>query len=108
MTTIGIPFILEDKTGDNACSDFDEIYDRMFLRTKSMSGPGGRGFTTYIYDEGRRSSTLGSFYGKPLVVLDFVADNGLGQVTFVELSSSMSMDNWMMGTSFFGKAFFGK
>ncbi|TDL18406.1 hypothetical protein BD410DRAFT_793312 [Rickenella mellea] len=104
MTTVGLPLYLEDRTGLNNNTDYDEIYDRMFLRTSSTPPRPGGGMTTTIYELGRRSSRRSTAYGDPLVVLDFGPNGSLGTILFVQLSMSMPMGHWLRKTAMFSRS----
>ena len=42
MTTFGIPFLLEDRTGNIISTEFDDLYDRMFLGISNTTDPAAR------------------------------------------------------------------
>ncbi|KAH9928934.1 uncharacterized protein B0H18DRAFT_999460 [Fomitopsis serialis] len=63
MSTGALPYYLEDRSGSYAGSDFDDIYDRLFLRVALM-----------IYNVGRRSSNQRDYrplQREPSVALEF-------------------------------------
>lgn len=68
------PFFLEDRTGLHTGSDFDDIYDRMFLRVGPYEKMSGMDTTLGIYNVGRRSSSRRDyrpFQREPSVLLHF-------------------------------------
>ena len=107
MTTYGIPFILEDRTGDITNTEFDDLYDRMFFGISSPAPSStSAGATIRIFELGARSSPralAGSHFGRdPAVVLDFgghgaaSADAGTG--LFVRQGVSMPIAAWLRGS----------
>lgn len=100
MTTMGIPYLLEDRTGDVLNTEFDELYDRMFFGVSSSpsSSAPSTARTVKLFELGSRSapSPRGNFnFGRdPVIVLDF-APNALGTVLFVRQGISMPMASWM-------------
>ncbi|KAH8115628.1 hypothetical protein DFH11DRAFT_1543106 [Phellopilus nigrolimitatus] len=102
MATFGVPYILEDRTGDLGNTEFDELYDRMFFGVScTLDTPGRtRGAATLkIYELGSRSSTRGfstAHFGRdPAVIIDFGPGAALGTILFVEQSMSMPMGHWI-------------
>ncbi|EJD00716.1 uncharacterized protein FOMMEDRAFT_110000 [Fomitiporia mediterranea MF3/22] len=119
MTTMGIPFLLEDRTGDVLNTEYDELYDRMFFGVTSApspsaivsptspSRPSSRSVTIKIFELGSRTSSArgGLNFGRdPVVILDFAtapssaAHGGfdvLGTILFVRQSVSMPMEKWI-------------
>ncbi len=79
-----LPYILEDRTGVNTASDFDEMYDRVFYRIARV--PLVRATTTMIYEMGTRASrhrdTL-PVTQPPIVILDFQEDESLGTISYL-------------------------
>ncbi len=66
-----LPYILEDRTGTNTGSDFDDIYDRLFFRVARSPAQ----TATMIYNMHRRASRHRDslpFTQDPIVVLDFL------------------------------------
>ncbi|KAJ8597445.1 hypothetical protein M405DRAFT_453827 [Rhizopogon salebrosus TDB-379] len=77
MTSYGMPFLLEDKTGKLTGSDFVDINDRLRLALRCTArGPTNTAYM--IYD---RTYTTDSVR-RPLAVLDFGSNNSLGTITF--------------------------
>lgn len=110
-----LPFFLEDRTGLHAESDFDDIYDRMFLRVGRPSGKSldlvsaaavdDAGMTLGIYNVGRRSSNqrdYRSFQREPAVLLQFGPAASLGKITFMGSATTMSMNQYLKKTAMFG------
>lgn len=102
-----LPYFLEDRTGLHMDSDFDDIYDRLFLRVtrpseRTMSQ--NMDSTLMIYNVGRRSSLtrdVRSFQRDPSVILDFGPHGALGNISFVGSSISMPMNQYLKKTSMF-------
>ncbi|KAI5120753.1 hypothetical protein M0805_007827 [Coniferiporia weirii] len=110
MTTFGLPYFLEDRTGDVANTEFNELYDRMFFGVagSSRAGAGPGVATLRIFELGSRSSSRGpaaAHFGarSPAVVLDFASGGAPGTVLFVQQSVSMPMTRWLTGSSKPGK-----
>jgi len=106
MSTTGISYCFDDRTGANDSTFYDEIYDRMFLSVATMPGKIPNTTRTCIYETGRRSSAhaRNNRHGEPSVVLEFAQNNNLGTVNFVQKGVSMLMGHWMRKTSMFGKS----
>lgn len=105
---MGLPYFLEDRTGSNTSSEWDEIYDRMFLRAAAAAthdpkrtAGGGGGTSTSIYDMGRRSSSSRYHYRDPAIILDFAPGGALGTVLLVQQGVSMPMGHYLRKTSTF-------
>lgn len=117
MTTFGIPYLLEDRTGDVLNTEFDEIYDRMFFGVSSSNPPSPSSSTDpapsrtiKLFELGKRSAPAlrGSSlnFGKdPVVVLDFAPGGGMGTVLFVRQGVSMPMEKWMRRFDAKGRCF---
>jgi len=98
-----LPYVLEDRTGSHAASDFDDIYDRIFFRVAPSPRKTDSEGTLLIYDIGTRSSSLGSQFHvqrKPSVVLQFGANGSLGTITY-DQASSIPMNQYLRRTSLF-------
>jgi hypothetical protein len=98
-----LPYILEDRTGLNTGSDFDDIYDRVFLRVARIP----QRTMTMIYDMGRRASRRRDslpFQTAPSVILEFAADESLGNISFVRppVNLSVPMGRYLRKSSIFG------
>ncbi|KAI6033437.1 hypothetical protein BKA83DRAFT_4176927 [Pisolithus microcarpus] len=105
-----MPFTFEDRTGDLHSSDFDDIYDRMFLRITpySHAAPGNKS-TWAIYVMGCRSTRRKDtrhLERHPSVVLEFSETRpGLGTIRFTQSPSSnisIPMHTYLRKTTFFG------
>ncbi|EPQ59839.1 hypothetical protein GLOTRDRAFT_33719 [Gloeophyllum trabeum ATCC 11539] len=102
-TTKGLPYILEDRTGSLTATDFDDIYDRLFLRVAHT--PQG---LPAVYDMGRRSASSRAddrrhFRYTPSVVMHFGDGSGaLGSVAFVDPPASLPMGKYLRRASFLG------
>ena len=102
-----LPFYLEDRTGDLRTSDFDEAYDRLFLRVSRTSHDADSEMTLLISDTGRRSSSRRSAHTgartdrEPAVMLEFGTAGALGTVTFVRDGVSLPMGQYLRRTSMF-------
>lgn len=100
-----LPYVLEDRTGANTSSDFDEIYDRVYFRV--ARSPQSKPTTTMIYNMNSRATrhrdTL-PFTTSPIVILDFQEDESLGIITYLHTSSKAPelMSKYLRKTSIFG------
>lgn len=105
-----MPFTFEDRTGDLHSSDFDDIYDRMFLRITPYSHAAhGNKNTWAIYVMGCRSTRRKDtrhLERHPSVVLEFSETRpGLGTIRFTQSPSSnisIPMHTYLRKTTFFG------
>ena len=102
-----LPYTLEDTSGRLTMSDFDDIYDRIFLRVAQSPQPTGK-TKLMIYNMHRRSSRRRDslpFQAAPSVVLQFEANNALGVVTFSQSPASLSipMNRYLRKTATFGR-----
>ena len=83
-STNNAAYILEDRTGSLSDSDFDDMYDRKYLRISSST----RNSTVSIFDMGFRSSRhhgrglLALDPPKPSAVLEFTPSGELGYVSY--------------------------
>ncbi|KAF9442908.1 hypothetical protein P691DRAFT_738486 [Macrolepiota fuliginosa MF-IS2] len=100
-----LPYALEDRTGSNTHSDFDDMYDRMFFHIARRPGHAA----TYIYEMPIRASRHRSslpLNREPSAVLEFLPDESLGNVTFVGKGSlpatTIPMSRYLRKTSLFG------
>jgi len=107
MTISGPPsaYFFEDRTGVLTSSDFDEVYDRGFLRVSSIPQR-TRNAGLMIYDMGQRSTSLGDrdgrhFYREPSVILDFGPRGALGTIHFTKGSISIPMHQYLRKVSLF-------
>ncbi|KAI0246771.1 hypothetical protein BJV78DRAFT_1277097 [Lactifluus subvellereus] len=114
MTIAGPPsaYFFEDRTGVLAGSDFDEVYDRAFLRVSSTPQR-TRTAGLMIYDMGQRSTSLSDrdgrhFYREPVIVLDFGPKGALGTVHFTKGSVSIPMHQYLRKVSLFSGSLFRK
>jgi hypothetical protein len=106
MRSAPLPYILEDRSGIYNASDFDDIYDRLFLRIAESSHDAETS-VSMIYDMGRRSSRRPDsrhFDRQPAVVLDFGANGKLGNVHFMQppAACSLPMYQYLRKTTIFG------
>ncbi|KAK0455633.1 uncharacterized protein EV420DRAFT_1272137 [Desarmillaria tabescens] len=100
-----LPYILEDRTGANTGSDFDDIYDRLFFRVARSPSQ----TATMIYNMHRRASRHRDslpFTQDPIVVLDFLHDESLGTVSFIRPAGriSQAMSKYLRKTSLFASS----
>ncbi|OBZ65416.1 hypothetical protein A0H81_14581 [Grifola frondosa] len=106
MLNRSLPYFLEDRTGLFTGSDFDDVYDRMFLRVARPSEPSSqRDDTLMVYNVGRRSSGQRDYrpsVREPSVVLQFGPNGALGTIAFKGSSVSMPMNQYVKKTSMFG------
>lgn len=98
------PYILEDRTGINSASDFDDLYDRIFFRIARQPQ---RTTSTMIYSmniRGSRHRDSLPFNQHPIAVLDFAPDQSLGTVSFLQPRPkiTISMNRYLRKTSLFG------
>ena len=101
-----LPYVLEDRTGLSTHSDYDDQYDRVFLRVAtSPSTPN----TLNIYSMPQRASRHRDalpFDRAPSVVLDFnKKGREMGTVTFAQpggLYAAMGMSKYLRKTALFG------
>ncbi|TFY80160.1 hypothetical protein EWM64_g3853 [Hericium alpestre] len=111
--TIGGPpsaYFFEDRTGLISDSDFDEVYDRMFLRVSSTPQR-TQNAGIMIYDMGQRSTSHSDrrhFYRDPAMILDFGPNGALGTVWFPRKSVSVPMQQYLRKVSLFGGSLFRK
>lgn len=103
-----LPYALEDTSGRLTLTDFDDIYDRIFLRVAQSPQPTGR-TTLMIYNMHRRSSRRRDslpFRVEPSVVLRFGANNALGDITFLQSPArfSVPMNRYLQKTATFGSS----
>ncbi|KAI0773540.1 hypothetical protein C8Q74DRAFT_1368123 [Fomes fomentarius] len=96
MINRSLPFYLEDRTGQYTGSDFDEIYDRLFLRVARPPPTQVAHFpetTLMVYNTGRRSSSQRHSrppQREPAVVLEFGPNGALGTITFAATGLALS------------------
>jgi len=111
MRPLQMPYMFEDRTGRVSGSDYDDIYERMFLRVvPHPHSPPGSNNVFAIYNMGRRSTRHGDtrhLERQPSVILEFAdsAAGGLGNVQFFyprAPSVTMPMSRYLRKTSFFG------
>jgi len=100
-----LPYTLEDRTGLQN-TDFDEIYDRIFLRVARLPQQ-SNSLVTMIYNTGQRSSRHRDslpFRHSPSVTLDFGLDESLGNISFQHLNPrpTIPMSRYLRKTSLFG------
>ncbi|KAH9890399.1 hypothetical protein C8Q73DRAFT_667299 [Cubamyces lactineus] len=109
MLNRSLPYLLEDRTGHYAGSDFDEIYDRLFLHV-SRSPPTIREgdyteSTLVVYDTGRRSSSRRQSrpaLREPSAIMELGANGALRTIPFPSsLATSMPMSQYLRKTSMF-------
>lgn len=105
MTTFGIPFLFEDRTGNIINTEFDDLYDRMFLGVSNSTDAGARSrgaATVKIFELGSKSSPRATFspnFGRdPTIVLDFGPGGTPGSILFARQSVSMPMGSWIRKT----------
>ncbi|KAI0352462.1 hypothetical protein OH77DRAFT_1428489 [Trametes cingulata] len=107
MINRSLPYFLEDRTGHYTGSDFDEIYDRLFLRVARPPPHQAAHFaetTLMVYDTGRRSSSRRHSRPpprEPSVILEFGQNGTLGTISFVGSCVSMPMSQYLRKTSMF-------
>jgi hypothetical protein len=95
-----LPFVLEDRTGLLAATDFDDMYDRVFLRVARASHPA----TILIYKMNQRASRRRDslpLQAKPTATLQFGPSNSLGTLYYVG-KAVVPMSQYLRKTSLFG------
>jgi hypothetical protein len=111
MRPLQMPYMFEDRTGRVSGSDYDDIYERMFLRViPHPHSPGENDNVLAIYNMGRRSTRHGDtrhLERQPSVILEFAegAAGGLGNVQFFcppAPSVTIPMNRYLRRTAFFG------
>ncbi|EGO00477.1 hypothetical protein SERLA73DRAFT_136371 [Serpula lacrymans var. lacrymans S7.3] len=98
MTHYGMPYLLEDKTGELSGSDFNDLNDRMCLRLRCTARESTH--TAYmIFDITHHSDGL----QKPLAALDFGPNESLGTISYSS-GSQIPMKDYLMKLSTFGSS----
>ncbi|KAF9457396.1 hypothetical protein BDZ94DRAFT_1273304 [Collybia nuda] len=100
---VTVPYVLEDRTGLNTGSDFDDLYDRIFFRVARLP----QKTTTMIYSMNMRGSRHRDklpFNQEPVAILDFTPNESLGTISYVQhpLNFSLPMSRYLRKTSIFG------
>lgn len=110
MTNYGMPFFLEDRTGDFFNTEYDDLNDRLFYGVNCVVGGAGRApgaSTVRIFELGSRTSAhrfSTAYPGRsPAVMLDFGPRGELGTVLFVERAAALPMSNWMRKSMALGR-----
>ncbi|KAG2014301.1 hypothetical protein CC2G_011131 [Coprinopsis cinerea AmutBmut pab1-1] len=97
-----VPVTLEDRTGAITNTDFDDMYDRVFLHVARVPGHS----TTKIFEMQVRASRHRNAQAvqraTPTVSLDFMPDESLGTITFSKYRMSVPMSQYLRKLSFFG------
>ena len=89
MTSCGLPFFLEDQTGELTGSEFVDLYNRMRLSLRcTLRDVSHTAFM--IYDLSSRPNT----YGAPLACLEFGANHALGTVKIAN-GESVNMNQYL-------------
>ena len=106
MRSASLHYVLEDRSGVYNDSDFEDIYDRLFLRIAEPSRDAETSILM-IYDMGRRSSRRRDsrhFDRQPSVVLDFGTNGKLGSIHFMQPPGghSLPMYQYLRKTTIFG------
>ncbi|EIM85304.1 uncharacterized protein STEHIDRAFT_80666 [Stereum hirsutum FP-91666 SS1] len=103
-TTLPPAYFFEDRTGAVEDSDFDEVYDRMFLRTSSKlhrtQGP-----SISVFETGRRSTSSRHQERsphEPSFIMEFGTNGALGTIWFMKERTSMPMYRYLRKISLFG------
>lgn len=102
---MALPYILEDRTGTLTTTDFDDLYDRIFFHIARDSD----GTTTKIYNMSVRGSPHRDslpFNSKPVVALEFAANESLGEIFFMRNPQivSIPMQNYLRRVGLFGRS----
>lgn len=107
-----LPYFLEDRSGIFTATDYDDIYDRLFLRVAPAPSHSPTPFALTIHNTGRRSSPTHtpdfrhsrdlSSPREPALVLEFGPRGALGNVLFAGAKTeSVPMAQWLRKTSLF-------
>jgi hypothetical protein len=104
-------YVFEDRTGHSTASDWDEIYDRLYLRV-APSPNDAKVLNVYTMNQpaSRHRDSL-PFERTPSMVLDFNRRDGdFGMVSFIQkqgpmvgTASSISLSKYLRKTSMFGR-----
>ncbi|CAL1706059.1 unnamed protein product [Somion occarium] len=78
-TTFGMPFFLEDQSGDIENSEFNDIYNRMRFSLRRTDN-GSQHPVLMVYDMTSTSASSRSDLRVPIACLSFGANNALGTV----------------------------
>jgi hypothetical protein len=101
-----IPITLEDRTAAITNTDFDDMYDRVFLHVVRHPGHS----STKIYDmqvrASRHRNAQVAMQREPSISLDFMPDETLGNITFAKQRMSIPMTKYLRKMSFFGGCVF--
>ncbi|KZT04123.1 uncharacterized protein LAESUDRAFT_728320 [Laetiporus sulphureus 93-53] len=98
MTTFGMPYFLEDLTGELTGSEFNDLYNRTRLAFRCTLHDASH--TAYmVYD----LSASGNGYNAPVACLDFGANNALGTVKIGD-KDNVSMSVYLSKVGSFGSA----
>jgi hypothetical protein len=105
MTPAPLPYSLEDRTGLQN-SDFDDIYDRIFLRVARLPQQ-NKSLVTMIYNMRQRASRHRDslpFRQNPSVILEFGLDESLGNISFqlANANNTVPMSRYLRKTALFG------
>ncbi|KAF7981794.1 hypothetical protein HWV62_15283 [Athelia sp. TMB] len=106
MRSSPLPYLLEDRSAHPTSSDFDDIYDRLFLRIAEASRD-TESTVTMIYDMGRRSARKrdSRHYDRPpSAVLEFGTDGALGHIRLMQPPAllSLPMNQYLRKTAIWG------
>ncbi|TFK22782.1 hypothetical protein FA15DRAFT_671112 [Coprinopsis marcescibilis] len=98
-----IPLVLEDRTAAITNTDFDDMYDRVFLHISRIPGQS----TTNLYEmqvraSRHRSREAHTVNREPTISLEFLQDETLGTVTFPKHRMAIPMSRYLRKLSFFG------
>ena len=110
MTNYGMPFFLEDRTGDFANTEYDDLNDRLFFGVNCVTGSAGRpagSSTIRVYELSSRSSShrfSATYPGRsPSIILEFGARRELGNILFIERQVSLPMSSWLRRSTALGR-----
>ncbi|KAI0266951.1 hypothetical protein BC834DRAFT_842685 [Gloeopeniophorella convolvens] len=93
MVKLGLPFMLEDKTGSLSNSDYKDLYDRMYLgvRCTRRESNGASQYAVFNY--------LPSEWSDPAVSLEYGVGGTPGAVTFMRAGrtpTTLAMGDYLM------------
>ncbi|KAI0693478.1 hypothetical protein BC835DRAFT_1072133 [Cytidiella melzeri] len=110
MLNRSLPYFLEDRTGIFTHTDFDDIYDRLFLKVFPHGHTSQNPFLFTIHSTARRSTPHEQHHSRrgtirdrePSLTLEFGPRGALGNVVFSAKNESVPMAQWLKKTSMFG------
>ena len=93
-TTLGMPFFLEDHSGDLENSEFNDLYSRMRFSLRKTSVEDAAQTTLMVYDLSSPSVSSRNDLRVPIACLTFGAEHALGTVKIYN-ASTISMEQYL-------------